>query len=51
MNEELFVKIGIYVSVVVVLLAESDSFLNDLAKLFLLVMVGYCLVQGVINLP
>lgn len=49
MNEEI-VKIGIYVSVVVILLTESDSFLNNWAKLFLIVLVGYCLAQGVINL-
>ena len=50
MNEE-YVKIGIYVSVVVILLTKSDSFLNNWAKLFLIVIVGYCLAQGVINLP
>lgn len=49
MNEEI-VKIGIYVSVVVILFTESDSFLNNWAKLFLIVLVGYCLAQGVINL-
>ena len=51
MNEE-YVKIGIYVSVVVILLTKSDSFLNNWAKLFLIVMIGYCLAQGgVMNLP
>ena len=50
MNEE-SVKIGIYVSVVVILFTKSDSFLNNWAKLFLIVLVGYCLAQGVINLP
>jgi hypothetical protein len=50
MNEE-YVRIGIYVSVAVILLTKSDSFLNNWAKLFLIVMIGYCLAQGVINLP
>lgn len=50
MNEE-YVKIGIYVSVVVILLTKSDSFLNNWAKLFLIVIVGYCLAQEVRNLP
>lgn len=49
MNEEI-VKIGIYVSVVAILFTKSDSFLNNWAKLFLIVLVGYCLAQGVINL-
>lgn len=50
MNGEI-VKIGIYVSVVVILFTKSDSFLNNWAKLFLIVLVGYCLAQGVMNLP
>lgn len=50
MNEE-SIKIGIYVSIVVILLTKSDSFLNNWAKLFLIVMVVYCLAQGIINLP
>lgn len=50
MNGEI-VKIGIYVSVVVILFTKSDSFLNNWAKLFLIVLVGYCLAHGVINLP
>ena len=50
MNED-SVKIGIYVSIAVILLTKSDSFLNNWAKLFLIVMIGYCLVKGVINLP
>ena len=49
MNGEI-VKIGIYVSVVVILFTKSGSFLNNWAKLFLIVLVGYCLAQGVINL-
>lgn len=49
MNGEI-VKIGIYVSVVVILFTKSDSFLNNWAKLFLIVLVGYCFAQGVINL-
>lgn len=46
MNEE-YVKIGIYVSVVVILLTKSNSFLNNWTKLFLIVMIGYCLAEGV----
>lgn len=42
MSEE-SVKIGIYVSVIIILLTESNSFLNNWAKLFLIVMIGYCL--------
>lgn len=50
MNEE-SIKIGIYVAIVVMLLTKSNSFLNNWAKLFLIVMFGYCLAQGVISLP
>lgn len=49
MNEE-SIKIGIYIAVVVILFTKSDSFLNNWAKLFLIVIVGYCLIQGVIQL-
>lgn len=40
MNEE-YVKIGIYVSIVVILCTKSDSFLNNWAKLFLITYVLY----------
>lgn len=50
MNEEQ-IKIGIYVAVVVMLFTKSDSFLNNWAKLFLVVIIGYCLMQGVLQLP
>lgn len=50
MNEE-YVKIGIYISIVVILLTKSDSFLSNWAKLFLITVVGYYLAQGVMNLP
>lgn len=49
MNEEQ-IKIGIYVSVAVIMLTKDNSFLNNWAKLFLVVIIGYCLMQGVINL-